>query len=458
MDNTQPVVTSELWNTSEDIVRSYRTAPCLTVAWHPDSSAIGRQILLRPGRSIILGRGAMDLGEGMLEDRRLSRRHVEISIARTTVHVRDLLSLNGTQVNGQNTTAEVLLQPGDRLQLGPVTFLFHHSLPEHMRPNHRHLVGHSAAIAAVVQAIDVVAPYETTVLVRGESGTGKELIARSLHEESGRRGPFLQVNCGGLSDTLLQSELFGHTKGAFSGAGRDRQGLFQAAEGGTLLLDEIGDASPRLQAALLRVLQEGEVRPVGSNQVRHVDTRIVAATHRDLEAMVAAGEFREDLYARLSGWTLELPPLRERPEDIIPLALHFARQARAAEGLSRSLAERLLTHDWPRNVRELEMVVRRCAIESSGRSSIRLSGAVARGLRPTRPGQAVVPDSVSGAGRTPMDADGLRKLLVESRGNMKRVAMALGVARTTAYRWVKSAGLDVDDFRRGGEETCLDFG
>ncbi len=467
LGNTQPIRTSGLFTTADELARSYRTAPCLTVVWHPETDAIGRRIMLRRGRTVTIGRGGPELGDGMLEDRRISRKHVEFAMAQQHVRVRDLCSLNGTLLNGRPVT-EAVLQAGDRIEVGSVLFLFHRGLPEEVRPAHRHLVGDSAALAGVIDAIECVSPYDTTVLVLGESGKvpSKELVARSIHEESSRRGPLLMVNCGGMPDTLLHSELFGHARGAFSGAERDREGLVQAANGGTLFLDEIGDASPGLQASLLRFLQEGEVRPLGSNTVKRVDTRVIAATHRDLRQMVARGEFREDLYARLSAWTIEIPPLRERPEDITPLVQHFARLCGGpgCKATSRRLTDRLLGYDWPRNVRELELVVRRAAIESRGRQ-LRLTPTLEASLTRRRP-RAVPSQSRPGRTVTPPpraqapDVETLTNLLARARGNVKRVAATLGVARTTAYRWIRNADLDPDDYRatRTGIRTEIDMG
>ncbi len=234
------------------------------------------------------------------------------------------------------------------------------------------LVGESPPMQALYALLERVAPTHVPVLVQGETGSGKELVARALHEHSRRRRkPFFAVNCAAVPAQLLESELFGHTRGSFTGASADRVGHFEAADGGTVFLDEIGDMPLEMQSKLLRVLQEGEVRPVGSNKVRHVDVRVVAATHRDLPRMCKERTFREDLYFRLNVVTLHLPPLRERPGDVPHLVRHFLRRIAAEVGRPLELAPEalaaLVAWSWPGNVRELENELRRAAVLARGR-------------------------------------------------------------------------------------------
>jgi DNA-binding NtrC family response regulator len=233
------------------------------------------------------------------------------------------------------------------------------------------LVGRSAPMIMVFKLIAQAARTEATVLILGESGTGKELVARAIHDFSSRRGhPFLSVNCSGLTDTLLEAELFGHMRGSFTGATGERAGLFEAADGGTLFLDELASTSAAFQASLLRVLQSGEVRRVGSSQTRRVNVRVVGASNAPLRELVAAGNFRSDLYYRLSVLSIELPPLRARTGDVELLTGHFLQQFRAPGEtplhLTKEASDALAAHNFPGNVRELENALRRAVALSSG--------------------------------------------------------------------------------------------
>jgi len=238
-------------------------------------------------------------------------------------------------------------------------------------PSRFGMIGDSPPMRVVYDLIERVAASDVPVLIQGETGTGKELVARALHEQSARRKkPFLAENCAAVPPNLLESELFGHTKGSFTGAIADRAGHFVAADGGTVFLDEIGDMPLAMQSKLLRVLQEGEVRPVGSNKTLKVDVRIVAASNKDLAAMVREKSFREDLYYRLNVVTIRLPPLRERAGDVAHLARAFAARMEGEVGkavrLSDEAVEALARRSWPGNVRELENTIRRAAVFAKG--------------------------------------------------------------------------------------------
>jgi two-component system response regulator HydG len=304
------------------------------------------------------------------------------------------------------------------------------------------LLGRSPAIRSVREIIARVAPTDATVLVTGETGTGKELVARSIHDQSEfADGPFIAVNCAALAEGVLESELFGHKRGAFTGAVRDRTGLFEAASGGTILLDEIGDVSPGVQHRLLRVLQERELTPVGSVRPVRVDARIVAATNRDLRAEMEAGRFRDDLYYRLNVVRIELPPLRARREDI-PLIVDafFGRVGRRPHAGCSPLAMRLLqAYDWPGNVRELLSVLESAHIQAGGRriEAQHLTADVrdARGER-TDGSERYRRVSPAEDERAAISA-----ALAETGGARSAAAERLGMSRTTLWRKMREYGL-----------------
>jgi len=268
------------------------------------------------------------------------------------------------------------------------------------------IIGHSPKMRAIFDLIQTVAPQSSRVLITGESGTGKELVARAIHENSPRsQAPFITINCGAFPETLLESELFGYMKGAFTGAQENRQGLFQAAHGGTLFMDEIGNMSPTMQVKLYRVLQEGKVRPLGSTEEMDVDVRIIAATNKDLEQEIAEERFREDLYYRLSVIPMHLPPLRERREDIPLLARAFLERflrmmEKPIEGIHPEAMRLLEAYDWPGNVRELENTIERSVALETGRHispqvlPARISGysSVLAAERAGKDGAVVIPE------------------------------------------------------------------
>ena len=300
------------------------------------------------------------------------------------------------------------------------------------------LLAGSAQMAQVVELVRRVAPTSATVLIRGESGTGKELIAKAIHHASDRaRGPFVAINCGALPETLLESELFGHVRGAFTGASGTKKGLFEEADGGTLLLDEIGEMAPSLQVKLLRALQSGEIRPVGSTQAITVDVRVVAATNRDLEQLIRQGGFREDLFYRLNVIPVTLPPLRERREDIPLLAEHFL--GRAAQRLGPAAVDRLLRYPWPGNVRELENAIERAAILARDQT-------IEPDDLPPHVTGGVILGPAPGLEREHTLAEAERAHIIQTLercgGNHSRAAEMLGIGRTTLWRKLKEYGLD----------------
>ena len=308
------------------------------------------------------------------------------------------------------------------------------------------LVGRSSVMVSIYKLIAHAARMDATVLVLGESGTGKELVARAIHDFSPRAGkPFLAINCAGLTDTLLEAELFGHTKGSFTGATSDRAGLFEAADGGTLLLDEMASTSPAFQASLLRALQLGEVRRVGSTEVRRVNVRVIAASNAPLHELVAAGTFRPDLFYRLSVLTIELPPLRERAGDVEALALHFLRRINNDEEsplrLSSEVIDALNAYAFPGNVRELENAMTRAtALCSGGVITIDClpPGIVAAAHSPAS-SQRHDPVSKLATDRPTIEElqrRYLQLILTEVGGNRRRAASVLGLNRRTIQRLI----------------------
>jgi DNA-binding NtrC family response regulator len=305
----------------------------------------------------------------------------------------------------------------------------------------KQFIAGSAVMQEVLELAARVAPLDTTVLVYGESGTGKEFIVRMIHDQSPRAGgPFVSINCAALTETLLESELFGHVRGAFTGAVRDKAGLFEVAGSGTLFLDEIGEVAPTVQAKLLRALQEREIRRVGAERTIKVNARVVAATNRDLRAAVDAGTFREDLYFRLGAFVITVPPLRDRREDIPPLVHDFVRRAatrvkKDVKNVSSDAMTALMNYGWPGNVRELEHAIERAVIVARG-TSIRL-----RELPPE-----VSQKSRQGGLGDSLDLQALERATIERalerfRGNRREAADALKISTVTLWRKMKQYGL-----------------
>ena len=415
----------------------------------------------REGRSLVLG----------IPDRFLSTVHARLRRDGDRFRAEDAGSTNGTLVNG-DPAGEAPLGDCDDLELGHTLLLYRQAVREAEGSpdlDARDLRPPAPALATLVAQLEVefarlpaIARSAVPVVIGGETGTGKELVARAVHQLSGRAGQFIAVNCGAIAETLLESLLFGHRKGAFSGATESRPGLVRAADGGTLFLDEIADLPASSQAALLRVLQEREVLAVGETNPVKVDVRIVAATHQNLEAAVAANRFRADLLARISGFTVKVPPLRWRREDLglllAALLLRLAPERAAAVSFTPEAGRALLRHRWPLNVRELEKCLE-AALVLAGKEPIDL-GHLPPGVQRAAEEPAADPSPAllelqpsqapAAAPLSPEDArqrEELIALLKQHQGNVAAVARVLGKARMQVHRWLKRFDLHLEDFR-----------
>ncbi|HEX4447439.1 MAG TPA: sigma-54 dependent transcriptional regulator [Polyangiaceae bacterium] len=320
------------------------------------------------------------------------------------------------------------------------------------------LVGGSSGMRAVVAIADTVAPTDVTVLILGESGTGKELLVRAIHRRSRRRErPFMAINCGALAESVLESELFGHAKGAFTGAVTARRGLFEEASGGTVFLDEVGELPPSVQVRLLRVLQEREVRAVGSNTSHPVDVRVVAATNRDLEKDVSAGRFRQDLYYRLNVVSIDVPPLRARMTDVPLLAHHFVRKhasrhGRPVETIDAAALAALCAYDWPGNVRELENTIERAVVLCKGQSvAIEDLPSV---VKLTRPPEAPIRayDLPFAEAKREFERNYIQHVVLHTHGAADAARVA-GLDRSNFRRLLRRFDIDVDRLRQRDKDV-----
>jgi DNA-binding NtrC family response regulator len=441
--------------------------------------------------SVVIGRGKeCDI---VLNDPSISRRHAVLRLA-GELSIEDVGSSNGTSVGGVPVEANtrVPISLGTPLELGSVTTFLHRARSARASKPPAALEGAADVPAGVVALaprmrelfgrLRSVAPSMLNVLLLGETGVGKEVLAESVHSMSARaEGPYLKLNCAALSESLLEAELFGYEKGAFTGANRSKPGLFEAADGGSVFLDEVGDMPLTTQVKLLRVLENGEVTRVGSVRPLKVDVRYIAATNRDLRAAIQQGSFRADLYFRLNGVTLTIPPLRERREDILPLASHFllraiTRDRRPPVQVSPEARDKLLTHEWPGNARELRAVMERALVfcrggviqpedllfeevgdsrrievgDTSGQPTVlpppRASDPPTRMMRTVTPATPV-PTSPPGVGplrdeRREFERQRIIEALRATQGNQTRAAELLGVSRRTLINKIEAYGLE----------------
>ncbi|MCG5056034.1 MAG: sigma 54-interacting transcriptional regulator [Myxococcales bacterium] len=414
-------------------------------------------VILEEGVALTLRRGSTFALHGeaphlqlSVADPHVSDPHCRITVRDGELRVEDLGSRNGTQVEGQPVRSQTVA-PGSCLMVGRTAFVLRlersdllagvsqtHDLPAELRTQ-------CLTLKVAFSRLTHIANTTLPVFLSGETGTGKEISARSLHELSGRTGAFVAINCGALPEHLVESELFGYKRGAFSGAQADRKGLVRAAHGGTLFLDEIGDLPPEAQVKLLRVLQERVVSPLGSAAPEPIDFRLVAATHHDLPARVASGDFRSDLWARLRGFELRMPGLRERREDLGLLVAALLRRhagARASQlRFDRRAVELLLAHEWPLNVRELdrlvEVVVNLVLDEREIRGDL-IDSLLAKPVAVAPTKRKADPEQV----RAQLD-----ELLRAHEGNVTAVARELGHTRMQIHRWMKRFGISPEVYR-----------
>lgn len=413
------------------------------------------------GREFIVGKNTFLIGADpnndlVLDDSTVSRRHCEIQVRPEGTLIRDLGSTNGTIVQGVKVT-EAFLSQGTEFQLGNTRFVFcplHEQMEYALsdKQSFGSLLGRSMAMRHVFHLAERYATTDATVLIEGETGTGKEVLAEEIHKHSPRRNkPFIVIDCASLAKELIASELFGHTKGAFTGATTDRVGAFEHAHGGTVFLDEISDLDPELQPKLLRVLEKREIKRVGSNEVRTIDVRIISATNRKLENEVNTGRFREDLYFRLSVVHIEMPPLRHRKEDIALLVEKFVGDFQGADALARvsdfdKTIETLKAHDWPGNVRELRNLIEIACY--SDRHPLDITSLLCLGrLRASeeKRGLDVSADrpfkEVKGELVDEFEKSYIRDLLARSGGNVTRAAKEAGIERAYVQRLIRKHGL-----------------
>ena len=423
--------------------------PAILLAFPHHGNGVTQSCLI-PRDGVMLGRGAL-VFDDPLDDPAMSPRHAEIRLRGTGAVVHDLGSSAGVRLNGVALRESHRLAEGDVIRLGDTMLVYtstERAPPVDARPTiEPALTGATPSIEAVRRSVEAVAPHPRTVVVTGETGTGKEIVARLLHERSGRGGPFVAVNCGGFTEGLLASELFGHVRGAFTGAVTEQQGLFRATRGGTLLLDEVGEIPLALQPTLLRVLETWQVRPVGSPRDVPIDVRVIAAGNRELSTLVQRGLFRADLYARLAQWVIRLPPLRDRREDIPALVSALLVQLGAAgRSLTPDLEEALLVHPWPLNVRGLSNVLSTALIATPADQPLGLAPEVRAALhdnlldRPVPPPEAPPP-------LIELDRARLEELLRRFGGRVAEVARNVGVSRPKLYRLLWAAELDPAQFR-----------
>ncbi|MBI2898249.1 MAG: sigma 54-interacting transcriptional regulator [Deltaproteobacteria bacterium] len=417
-----------------------------------------------PGTRLSIG--TSDVNDLILSDAMISRRHCEIVVQGDRYLLRDLGSTNGTSVNG-TPVVEAFLTPGARIGLGITEILFQPKkkwvkLALSEADHFGELYGRSNAMREVFGLLERVVRTDLSVIIVGETGTGKELVARALHDHGARaEKPFVVVDCGAVSENLIESELFGHERGAFTGADRARAGAFELAHGGTIFLDEIGELLTELQPKLLRALERREVKRLGAPRPIEVDVRVLAATNRELRAEVARGAFREDLYYRLAEVAVQLPPLRDRREDIALIAERFisdqaTRAGAGANSISQAAYALLGQRDWPGNVRELRNVLRRAAVLARGDviepEDIPESTTSTPAPAPTTDVTGLEGLPIKEARERwnePLEREYLIRLIRRTGGDLESASVLAGLHRKSLERLLRQHGLRVDDIVAG---------
>jgi len=409
----------------------------------PDEVARGTRIPLMGPLSI--GRAASDRVNLVVQDPTISRLHATIELCGARLSVVDHGSHNGTFVGGVRGEAWTLDLPAI-VRVGDTLFAIARGSSSRPDDSFEALIGASAAMDRIRRTVRELGPSSMPILLLGETGVGKDVVARAIHTASGRSGPFVAVNAATLPSALVESYLFGHVKGSFTGAVRDQDGYFVAARGGTLFFDEIAELPLDLQPKLLRAVESLELTPVGSAETIHADVRVIAATNADLRHEVQAGTFRADLFARLAGGVLEIPPLRARRSDIPALARHFFATADppVSPKWSARFVEKMVLFDWPHNVRQLRMAVQRLARTSAETLGAQHFDAWCEEAGLRRSAQSEDGTAVKGG----PDVAVLRGLLRDYAGNVSAISRATGHHAKQLYRWFKKHDLDPESYRR----------